>query len=374
MKYYIIAGEASGDLHGSNLIRNLRKEDPQADIRAWGGDLMQQAGADVVKHYKELAFMGFIEVVMNLRTIVKNMNFCKKDISDFRPDVLILIDYPGFNLRIAEFAHQQHLKVFYYISPQIWAWKQSRIHQIKRVVDRMFVILPFEKEFYAKFEMDVSFPGHPLIDAIQDFEKVKTGNESVIATPRKRIALIPGSRQQEISTMLPEMIQVMKHFPGYTGIVAVAPSISLDFYRRILGDAQIELHLEGTYSLLMTVDAALVTSGTATLETALFNVPEIVCYKGSRISYWLAKRLIKVKYISLVNLILDRIAVPEMIQHEMRADLVAKKLQEILNDSPFKVKMLEDYKELKTVLGGGGASARTAHEMVARLRNELKHV
>ena len=294
MRYYLIAGEASGDLHGSNLIKALAEQDETAEFRCWGGDLMAEAGAEVVKHYRDLAFMGFAEVIMNLRTILRNISFCKEDLMAYKPDALILIDYPGFNLRIAEYAHEHGLKVFYYISPQVWAWKQSRVHKIKRVVDQMFVILPFEKEFYARFDIDVDFVGHPLLDAIANFETEKPSfadfSKKHGLDDRPLIVLLPGSRKQEISVMLPLMLSVMVHYPDYQFVIAGAPSQDQSFYKSLMGDHQIPVLHQQTYPLLQQATAALVTSGTATLETALFGVPEVVCYKGNAISFAIAKR------------------------------------------------------------------------------------
>ncbi|MEX1188352.1 MAG: lipid-A-disaccharide synthase [Bacteroidia bacterium] len=365
MKYYIISGEASGDLHGGNLIHHLMRLDSAAQIRGWGGEHMQEEGAVIVKHYKDLAFMGFTEVLMNLNTILKNIKFCKKDILEFKPDVLILVDYPGFNLRIAEFAHKNGIKVFYYISPQIWAWKQGRVHLIKKVVDRMFVILPFEREFYKQFDYDVSFPGHPLLDAIQKYIGGKVGSFDEKAP--KRITLLPGSRKQEIQKILPIMLGGVSKFQNIKIRIGVAPSIPLEFYQSLLNGVNAELFTKGTYELLSNSDAALVTSGTATLETALFNVPQVVCYKGGFISYLLAKRFIKVKYISLVNLILNKEAVPELIQDDMNEKKIALHLEKILCDTEFRRSMLDDYNKLKTLLGGPGASERAAEEMISIL-------
>ena len=368
MKYYVISGEASGDLHGSNLLRAIQQEDKEAHFRVWGGDLMQACGAELVKHYRDLAFMGFTEVVMNIRTIFKNIRFCKEDLIQYQPDVLILIDYPGFNLRIAEFAHEKGIKVFYYISPQIWAWKQSRVHKIKRVVDRMFVILPFEKEFYARFGVDVSFVGHPLLDAIEHFHHDAQFREKYALDDRPIIALLPGSRQQEISRMLPEMLDAVESFGDYQPVIAGAPSITSDKYQEWSGGTAVKVISGATYQLLAHAQGAMVTSGTATLETALFSVPEVVCYKGGQISYLLAKQLIKVKYISLVNLILDRMAVTELIQQEMNAKKIAQTLLPLLKEGKERSAMLEEYSALKKALGGGGASQRAAKEMVALLK------
>jgi len=362
LKYYIIAGEASGDLHASNLLRELKKLDSNFTGRGWGGDLMQQQGVDLVKHYRYLAFMGFVEVITNLRTILKNIDFCKKDILNYQPDALILIDYPGFNLRIAEFAKQHGIKVYYYISPQIWAWKQSRIHQIKKNVDKMLVILPFEKEFYDKFDYEVDFVGHPLLDAIaqrnSENSEIWRSKNKLISS--KIIALLPGSRKQEISTMLPLMLSAKSKFLEYTFVVGAAPSVDAQFYSNVINDPDVKVVFGQTYDLLENAEAALVTSGTATLETALFNVPEVVCYKGNIISYHIAKRLIKIKYISLVNLIMDREVVTELIQEELNTQRIADELSRIINDASSRKKMLVDFAELRTKLGGEGASLRAA--------------
>ena len=368
MNYYIIAGEASGDLHASNLIKELKARDNAASFRCWGGDLMQQQGATLVKHYRDLAFMGFVEVLLNLRTILKNLAFCKQDILANKPDVLILVDYPGFNLKIASWAKQNGIKVFYYISPQIWAWKQNRVHQIKRNVDKMFVILPFEKDFYARFNVDVDFVGHPLLDAIAN--RTKTPFEEFCSQnnlPNKPIiALLPGSRKQEIHTMLPIMLSVIPHFPDYQFVVAGAPSQDASFYQNYLSKNS-SLIENKTYQLLEHSTAALVTSGTATLETALFNVPQIVCYKGNAISFQIAKAVIKVSYISLVNLIADKELVKELIQKELNTKNLNQELTKLLHPT-HKNQLLQQYNELQQKLGGVGASSRTAELMLQYLK------
>lgn len=364
MKYYIIAGEASGDLHGGNLIKALRRQDPQAEIRAWGGDLMQEAGAEIVKHYRDLAFMGFVEVIFNLRTILGNLSFCKQDLNHFQPDVLVLIDYPGFNMRIAEFARAKGMKVVYYISPQIWAWKESRVHKIKRDVNRMLTILPFEAQFYAKYKMEVSFVGHPLLDAIKDRPEfdVKERKQSFgLPADGPLIALLPGSRKQEIKSMLPLMIKTVESM-GLNWVIAGAPAQELAFYQSVAERKDLPLLTGKTYDLLEIADAALVTSGTATLETALFGVPEVVCYKGSELSYQIAKRLVKIKYISLVNLVMDREVVKELIQGDCNLTTMKKALECCLS-SDGKSAMQADFKELKQKLGGAGASERAAEEV-----------
>lgn len=368
MKYYVIAGEASGDLHGSNLLKALKKEDNHATFRVWGGDLMLQAGAELVKHYRDLAFMGFTEVLMNLPTIIKNIRFCKQDILTYNPDVLILIDYPGFNLRIAEFAFKNNIRVFYYISPQIWAWKQSRVHKIKKVVNRMYVILPFEKEFYERFHVDVSFVGHPLLDAINQFTHDATFRERHKLIEQPIIALLPGSRMQEISRMLPIMLNSISSYTNHIPVIAAAPAIPVESYQLLTAGMTVRIISGETYQLLAHAKVAVVTSGTATLETALFNVPEVVCYKGGKISYWLARRLIKVRFISLVNLILDRMVVKELIQHEMNETMIREHINTIINEGDRRNEMLNDFNELREKLGGIGASERTAKDMVERLR------
>lgn len=368
MRYYIISGEASGDLHGANLMKALKDIDPDANFRFWGGDLMKAQGGELIKHYKELAFMGFVEVLMNIRTIAKNLKFCKEDLLNHRPDALILIDYPGFNLRIAEFARENGIPVHYYISPQVWAWKQSRVKKIRRDVDRLYCILPFEKEFYQKHGYEVDFVGHPLIDAIHadpgsdSFRKDNNLDESPI------IALLPGSRKQEISKMLKEMVRMKDHFSDYQFVVAGAPSQDVAFYRELVGDSVKIVH-NRTYDLLRNATAALVTSGTATLETALFKVPEVVCYKGGWMSYQIAKRLVKVDYISLVNLIMDRETVKELIQRDFNEMALKTELALILPGGANREKMLSDYKELESKLGGTGASQRTAELIYKAIRD-----
>lgn len=364
MKYYIIAGEASGDLHGSNLIKELIKKDVVVNFRGWGGDKMEAAGTTIVKHYKDLAFMGFAEVVKNLPTIFSNLAFCKKDILEHKPDVLILIDYPGFNLRIAKWAKQQKIKVVYYISPQIWAWKENRVHAIKRDVDKMLVILPFEKDFYKKFNVEVTYVGHPLAEVISNFH---TANPDI--KKEKIIAVLPGSRKQEIMVKLPIMLQVANHFPGYKFIVAKAPAIEDAFYEQFLKPYQnVSSVVDETYSLLSKSAAAMVTSGTATLETALFKVPQIICYKGSKISYEIAKRLIKIKYIGLVNLIMNKEVVKELIQDELNVKNLVAELRLLLEDNKRNGTIKKDYDELYNLLqGSGNASANAANEIYKSL-------
>ncbi len=366
VKYYIISGEASGDLHGSNLIKAFKKQDPQANIRCWGGDLMQAAGAELVRHYRDLAFMGFAEVVKNLPTIFKNIRFCKDDITAFKPDTVILIDYPGFNLRIAEWAHKEGIKVIYYISPQVWAWKEGRVKKMKQIIDKMLVILPFEKDYYKeRWNWDVDYVGHPLIEAIEDKKKELGYQDNHYSTRTKKIALLPGSRKQEISKKLPIMLEVAKSFPDYQFVVAEAPRQESDFYHPFLQAYQNVASVKNaTYQLLLESDAALVTSGTATLETALLRVPEIVCYKGSTISYQIAKRLIKIKYISLVNLIMDKLIVTELIQDELNVANLVKELNLLLNDEAHQKQLKSDYKALYEKLSKGGHASDQAAKII----------
>lgn len=370
MKYYIIAGEASGDLHGSNLIKALYEEDPQAEIRFWGGDLMRQAGGTLVKHYRELAFMGFIEVVFNLKTILSNIDFCKKDIAAFQPDAIIFIDYPGFNMRIAKWAKQRGIPTHYYISPQIWAWKENRIKAVKRDFDHLYVILPFEKAFYEdKHQFPVSFVGHPLIDAIHN--RKTTSHSEFIAENQLEdkpiIAVLPGSRQQEITKMLSVMLSVVNDFKEYQFVIAGAPSQDRDFYEPFLKNKNVRFIANKTYDLLSHATAALVTSGTATLETALFKVPEVVCYKGSWASYQIAKRIITLKYISLVNLIMDREVVTELIQEKCNTKNIRTELKKLL-DADYRKQLIAQYDLLEEKLGGIGASQKTAQQIVRNLK------
>lgn len=373
MKYYIIAGEASGDLHGSNLMKSIFAKDKNAEIRFWGGDLMQMQGGTLVKHYKELAFMGFLEVVQNLKTILNNIKFCKEDISEFNPDAIIFIDYPGFNMRIAKWAKQRNLRTYYYISPQIWAWKENRIAAIKRDVDKMYVILPFEKDFYEKkHNFSVEFVGHPLIDAIQNrtlisfeaFQKEHNLSDKPI------IAILPGSRKQEISKMLDVMLSVVDEFPNYQFVIAGAPGQDQGFYNQFITKENIRFVHNQTYNLLDFAYAALVTSGTATLETALFKVPEVVCYKGSWASYQIAKRIITLKYISLVNLIMDKQIVTELIQDDCNSRQIKLELEKLLSENTRQI-LLKEYTLLEEKLGGSGASEKTASLIVSDLQTHF---
>ena len=366
MKYYLISGEPSGDLHGANLIRAIAKIDEAAEFRAWGGELMEAAGATLAKHYRELAFMGIVEVVMNLRTILGNEKFCRRDIAAFQPDRLILIDYSGFNLRIAKWAKPAGFDISYYISPQVWAWRSGRVKTIKKTVDRMLVILPFEAAWYAERGVKAHFVGHPLLDTVRE-KRARTQVQRVEkrSDDRKLIAILPGSRTQEISTILPIMLQAAKALPGYDYAVAAAPGQELDFYARIIdgvrGIEGVTVRKGATYDILNEAHAALVTSGTATLETALFGVPQVVCYKGGAINYAIAKRLVgsRVKYISLVNLIMDAPVVPELVQDQLTIGKLTAAAREIA-DGDVRDQQLIKLRELRDKLGSGGAAARAA--------------
>ncbi|MDO5979813.1 lipid-A-disaccharide synthase [Flavivirga spongiicola] len=361
MKYYILAGEASGDLHGSNLIKALLKEDVNADIRFWGGDLMQAAGGTLVKHYKERAFMGFTEVIMNLFKIFKLISFCKSDIKTFNPDVVVFIDNSGFNLRIAKWAKQHHFRTNYYVSPQVWASRAGRVKAIKRDIDAMYVILPFVKPFYKKYDYDATFVGHPLIDAITDREQIDefTFREAHNLGDKPIIALLPGSRKQEIIKMLSVMLSLVDLYPNYQFVIAGAPSQDYSFYETFIKSYDVKFISNKTYDLLSLSTAALVTSGTATLETALFKVPQVVCYKGSALSYQIAKRIITLKFISLVNLVMDKEVITELIQNDFNKKRLKQELDKILNPDT-RHKLFLEYYELEQTLGGKGASEKTA--------------
>ncbi|MFD2873449.1 lipid-A-disaccharide synthase [Mucilaginibacter ximonensis] len=360
MKYYLIAGEASGDLHGANLMKELKKLDPQAEFRFFGGDLMQAEGGTLVKHYADMAFMGFFEVVAHLRTIKKNIAFCKQDIDGYQPDVLILIDFPGFNLRIAAFAKEQGLSTYYYISPKVWAWNQKRVLKIKRVVDHLFCILPFEVDFYKDWGMEVDYVGNPLLDAVAAFKpdpdfltKNKLGDKRIIA-------LLPGSRKQEINYLLPDMLAVADQFPGYQFVVAGAPSFNADYYQQYLKGRDLPVLFNATYDILSNAHAAVVASGTATLETALFNVPQVVVYKGNPVSIGIARVVVKIKFISLVNLIVNKGIVKELIQEACNLAAIGAEIDMIVNNHNYRQAMLNNYDVLDGKMGEPGASAKTA--------------
>lgn len=374
MRYYIIAGEASGDLHGSNLLKAIQKTDPAAHFRCWGGDMMQAAGGQLVKHYRELAFMGFTEVIMNLRTIFRNLSFCKSDIADYHPDAIILIDYPGFNLRIAEWAKKEGFTIIYYISPQVWAWKENRVKKMKISIDLMLVILPFEKDYYKnKWQWEVTYVGHPLVEVIDEYEATEVRKELGVGSrelggegrENTIIALLPGSRKQEILKKLPVMLEISKDFPAYQFMVAKAPGVEDSFYAPLLAPyPNVSSVNQKTYALLSKARAALVTSGTATLETALFGVPEVVCYKGSSISYQIAKRIINIKYISLVNLIMDKEVVKELIQDEMNRKNLQYELNLLLSDQKKQEQIAADYRDLRTLLSQGGHASDNAAKKI----------
>ena len=372
MKYYLIAGEASGDLHGANLMRALAEIDPQAQFRFWGGDRMEAVGGKLIKHYRDLAFMGFWEVVTNLRTILRNIDLCKGDITAYQPDALIFIDYPGFNMRIAKWAKRQGIPTHYYISPQIWAWKENRIKAIRRDVDAMYVILPFEKDFYeGKHQYPVHFVGHPLLDAIAARREVsmEVFRRENGLDERPIIALLPGSRKQEIAKMLSVMLSVVGSYHPYQFVIAGAPSLGYDFYRQFIREENVHFVSGKTYDLLSHAHAALVTSGTATLETALFRVPEVVCYRGNWISYQIAKRVISLKYISLVNLIMDAPVVTELIQGDLNTRNLKVELDKLL-DPAYRDKLQRDYQALRERLGNEGASRRTAQAIYDSLQDK----
>jgi len=369
MKIYIIAGEPSGDLHASNLMRSIQHKNSNVDFRFWGGDRMKSIQKNgLVKHLSELAFMGFIEVILNLKKIVRNFQFCKDDISSYDPDAVILIDYPGFNLRIAKWAKLKGIKVYYYISPQVWAWKKNRVYQIKKNVDCMFVILPFEKDFFESFDFKVQYFGHPLLDEISKFNSSISHNcfiNSNNLDDRPIIAVLPGSRKQEISLLLPEMLKALKVFTSHQIIVAGMSNLSIDFYKSI--DSSINVVFNKTYDLLSNASLAVVTSGTATLETALFKVPQIVCYKSSLISYYIAKMLIKVDFISLVNLIMHKKVVKELIQNDCNSYNIQKEAKKIIRNIHYQNEIKKNYEELQKKLGGVGASEKVAQFLLKDL-------
>ncbi|MFO7754922.1 MAG: lipid-A-disaccharide synthase [Bacteroidales bacterium] len=367
MKYFIIAGEASGDLHGSNLVKELKKVDPEADIACWGGDKMKEAGGRLLVHYREMAIMGFWEVAMKLGKIFRNLRKCKNQVLEFEPGLVILIDYPGFNLRIAEKLKKHNLRVYYYISPKVWAWKKSRIKKIKRYIDRMYVIFPFEKAFFEENDYQVHYFGNPLVETVQEGMAEAGGREELIKEyeleDKAVIALLAGSRLQEIKRILPVMAEMEKYYPGYQFVVAGISTIDESLYSSILKDSNIRVIFNSTYSLLSGSDAALVTSGTATLETAIANIPQIVCYRAGRLSYLIARMLVKIRFISLVNLIMDREIVKELIQSDLNEKNIVSELNAILPGGWKREIMIEDYSALRQMLAGKDASARIAGDM-----------
>ncbi len=371
MKYYLIAGEASGDLHASNLMKTLKSTDPEADFRYYGGDEMKKQGGKAVRHYKDVAYMGFVDVFLHLPAILKNIKFVKQDIEEYKPDVVILVDYPGFNLRIAEFAHKKGFKIFYYISPKIWAWKQSRVHKIKAFIDKMFIIFPFEKDFYKKYDYEVEYVGNPILDAIETSKSdIKKFRKKYDLNEKRIIALLPGSRKREIQHNFPTMLKVAEKFPEYQFVVAAAPSLDREVFEKYIKNKEIKLVYNDTYELLKHSKAAIVTSGTATLETAILNIPELVCYKGDNLSYHIAKRLVKVDYISLVNLVMQREIIKEFIQYDMTLENIGKELELILNNDVYRNTMLSNFAKLREILGGKGASKRTAEIIVRSLKEK----
>jgi lipid-A-disaccharide synthase len=373
MKYYIIAGEASGDLHASNLIKGLIENDSQAEIRAWGGDLMQQAGAEVVKHYKDLAIMGFVEVLAKLGTIQKNFKLAKSDILRFQPDVLITVDFPGFNLRMVKWAKKQGVKTFHYISPNVWAWKKDRVYSMKKTIDKLFVILPFEKKFYGGFDMDVIYEGHPLQDAVVNYNGMSESSfrRKYDLDERPLIAILPGSRKQEISRMLPVMIETAMSNPEYQYLVAGAPSIDKVFYDDFMKNGEnMHLLLDETYNILKYSEAGMICSGTATLEAGIFNLPQVVCYKTNKITFLIARMFVKIRRFSLVNLILNKDSVTELIQFELTTKSLKQEFQSVIVGGNKRDQILADYTRLNTMLGSYGVSERIAKQMISILSNE----
>ena len=373
MKYYIIAGEASGDLHGSNLMKAILRNDPQAEIRFWGGDLMQSVGGTLVKHIRDLAFMGFIEVIANLRTVLRNITLCKKDIVEFHPDAVIFIDYPGFNLKIAKFTHSKGFKNFYYISPQVWAWKKGRIKTMRKVLDMMYVILPFEKPFYDRNNVqNVEFVGHPLLDAISEFDK----NAQLADDFRSRnglderpiIALMPGSRKMELRKIMPDMCHLAAQHPEYQLVIAGMKLLGSSMYTPYIHSDNVSIVYDQTYPLLKSAFAGVITSGTATLEAALFDLPLVVCYKANALSVFIAKRFAKVNYISLVNLIADKPVVKELIQNDLNANDLESEFRKITVDESYRQNLQHEYDLLKEQLGGAGASQRTVNSILNYLK------
>jgi len=368
MNYYLISGEASGDLHGANLMKAIKQTDPQANFRFLGGDLMVAEGGDIVKHYSDMAFMGFVEVVMNLRTVLRNIKMVKQDLLKNRPDALILIDFPGFNLKIAEFAKKHGIKVFYYISPKVWAWNQKRVLKIKKVVDHLYCILPFEVEFFRSWGMEVDYVGNPLLDEIASSKPNENFRSQNALSDQKIIALLPGSRRQEVSSILKDMLSVVSDFPDYQFVIAGAPTFKQEYYDNLMGTQKLKVVFGQTYDLLRNAEAAIVTSGTATLETALFHVPEIVVYKGNKISIAIARLVIKIRFISLVNLIMDKLVVKELIQEDCNPAKIKEELNALLHDKSYRSKMLKDYQDLSDKMGEPGASKRTAELILKELK------
>lgn len=392
MKYYLVAGEASGDLHGSNLIKGLKMEDPQAEFRCWGGDLMEAEGAHLVRHYKESAIMGFVEVLLNLKKLLGNLSECKHDIIEYDPDVLILIDYPGFNFRIAEFAKKRGIKVFYYIAPKVWAWKEKRVHKLQKFVDRLFIIFPFEIEYFKKWNIDAIYRGNPLLDSVDNFKYAGESREEFcqrcnITTDKPIVALLAGSRRGEIGYLLPRMARIIEKYPRCQFVLAGAPATETGIYKSILDKFGLKLVLKDeplakenevkllkgeTYSILKHAKAAIISSGTASLEAALIGTPQVVCYGGNEISYRIAKYFVKLKYISLANLIMDAGLFKELIQHDCTPELIMQELNRLLDDNEYRQKMMDNYAEVRRILGGKGASAKVAKAMIEELQGMQK--
>ena len=358
-------------MHASNLVRAIRRHDARADVRAWGGEMTQEAGATLVKHYRDLAFMGFLEVIQNLPTILGLLRFCKRDVLDYRPDVVVLVDYAGFNMRVAKFAKANGLKVFYYISPKVWAWNQSRAYRIKALVDRMFVIFPFEKEFFARYGYAVDYVGNPLLDAVAAHQPDADFRRTHRLSDQPLIALLPGSRRQEVTRMLPRMRSVVAHFPGYQFIIGGVTNLPRHLYEALPGEATLPVVFDAAYDLLANARAALVTSGTATLETALFGVPQVVCYQTSGLTYAVIKRLIRVNYVSLVNLIAGKEVVKELIQDQFTTENLVAELAPLASNTPQYQRQMGEYKRIKGLLGEQGASERAGGQMVAYLRLQV---
>lgn len=373
MKYYLIAGEASGDLHGSKLMQGLKSKDPGAEFRFFGGDLMEAEGGTLVRHYRQTAVMGLFKVIFNLRKISGNLQFCKQDIEAYQPDALILIDYSGFNLRIAKFARPEGFRVIYYISPKVWVWDRKRVYTIMENVDRMYVILPFEVDFYRQYNYPVEYVGNPILDAVEESRVEAVGQKTFFSRnsldDRPVIALLAGSRKEEIKHCLPEMLAVIDQFPGYQFLIAGAPAISPEYYARFTGNHHVDVLFDQTYDLLMNADAAVVTSGTATLETALFGVPEVVVYKMGELTYRIGRQFVKPKFFSLVNLILDREVVKELLQYRLRKK-IALELRRILEDEAYRMVMLDNYRALRKRLGEPGAYHRLAGSIVEYVGQE----
>ncbi len=369
MKYYLIAGEASGDLHGASLMKELKKRDARAEFRFLGGDLMLAQGGTLVKHFKEMAYMGLVEVIVNLRAILRNMSFARQDLLSWQPDLLILIDFPGFNLKIAGFAKQHHIPVYFYISPKVWAWNQKRVLSIKKVVDHLFCILPFEVDFYKQWGMRVDYVGNPLLDAIAAFKPSDNFVAEHGLTGKKIIALLPGSRRQEISRLLPVMLRAAEQLNGYQFVIAGAPSFTADYYRQYMGGANLPVIFNATYNLLSVAQAAVVASGTATLETALFSVPQVVVYKANALTVKVGRLVIKVKYLSLVNLIMKGLIVRELIQEDCNPQAVAAEVDQLLNNEAYRQQMLAGYRQLQQMMGEPGASAKTA-DLILKYANQ----